>query len=190
MRFFISSQSCGWGVPLYEFQGQRTTHPRWAIQTQNKDFDFETKKGGASQVGESEYPEKGIRFYQALVNQKSLDGLPGLLVAFKIPLTQFVKERLQPITQASTLSKLKKTQKEKECRSGCEPTEEEGNTTKLTKLDCLRLVEESKFAVVAFFCGLAVATYLPPAAKAITPALVGPNLIQTSNMTFHFPSLW
>lgn len=189
MRFFVRLQSCGWGVPLYEFQGQRTTHPRWAIQTQNKDFDFETKKGGASQVGEGEFPDKGIRFYQELLNQKSLDGLPGLLVAFRIPLTQFVKERLQPITQPSTLSKFKKAQKDKECKSGCEPAEE-GDTATLTKLDCLKLVEQSKFAVLAFLCGLAVATYLPPAAKAITPNLVGPNLIQTNNLTFHFPSLW
>lgn len=175
---------------MYEFQGQRKTHPRWAIQTQNKDFDFETKKGGASEVGENEFPEKGIRFYQELMNQKSLDGLPALLVAFKIPLTQFVKERLQPIAwEPSTLSKGKKARKETECKSGCEPTGE-GNTAKLTKLYYLKKIEESKFALLAFFGGLVVATYLPPAAKAITPTLVGPNLIETNNMTFHFPSLW
>ena len=179
-----SPQSCGWGVPLYEFKGQRTTHPRWAVQTQNRDFDYETKKGGPSQVQEDEYPEKGIRYYQALVNQKSLDGLPGLLVAFKTPLTSFVKERLKPITQLSTLSKVKKAQKEEECKSGCEPAEG-GDTMTLTKLDYLKIAEEGKLILLAFLFGLFVATYLPSAAKTIES-----NLVKTSNLTLHFPSSW
>jgi len=179
-----SLQSCGWGVPLYEFKGQRTTHPRWAVQTQNRDFDHETKKGGPSQVEENDYPEKGIRFYQALANQKSLDGLPGLLVAFKIPLTSFVKERLQPITQPSTLSKIKKKQNAEECKSGCEPAEG-GDTMTLTKPDYLRMAEESKLILLAFFFGLIVATYLPSVAKAI-----GSNLIKTNGLAFHSSSSW
>ena len=174
-----SLQSCGWGVPLYELKGQRTTHPRWAIQTQNRDFDYETKKGGPSQVEENDYPEKGIRFYQALVNQKSLDGLPGLLVAFKTPLTSFVKERLKPIAQPSTLSKIKKTQKEGECKSGCEPAEG-GDTITLTKPDYLKMAEESRLILLAFFFGLIVATYLPSAAKAIES-----NFVKTKGLAFH-----
>ena len=51
------------------------------MRAQNRDFDYETKSGGLSQaaVKENDYPEKGIRYYQALVNRKSLGGLPGLL---------------------------------------------------------------------------------------------------------------
>lgn len=154
------------------------------MQTQNRDFDYETKNGGPSQVKENDYPEKGIRYYQALVNQKSLDGLPGLLVAFKIPLTSFVKERLKFITQPSTLSKVKKAQKEEECKSRCEPAEE-GNTITSTKSDYLKVADESKFALVAFFFGLFVATYLPPAAKSI-----GSDLVKVNFSAFHFPSSW
>ena len=176
------SQSCGWGVPLYELKGQRTTHPRWAIQTQNKDFDHETKKGGPSQVKEDDYPEKGIRYYQALLNQKSLDGLPALLVAFKIPLTSFVRERLKPITQVSTLSKIKKAQKGEECKSGCEPVEG-GDTTTSIKQNYLKIAEEGKLILLAFFLGLVVATYLPSTVKAI-----GSNLVKTKSLAFHFPS--
>ena len=119
------------------------------------------------------------------MNQKSLDGLTGLQVAFKTPLTSMVKERLQPITQTSTLSKVKKGQKEKECKSGCEPAEAEGAVT-LVKPNHLKRLEEIKFILVAFFFGLAVAAYLPPAAKAI-----GSNLVETNlNSTFYFPSSW
>lgn len=164
-------QSCGWGVPLFEFKGQRTTHPRWAVQTQNRDFDYEMKKGGPSQVGENDHPEKGIRYYQALVNQKSLDGLPGLLVAFKVPLTSFIKKRLQPITQPSTLSKVKKAQGVKKCKSGCDPAEE-GDVVMLAILDYLKVVEENKFILLAFFFGLVVATYLVPAVRVVEQGYV------------------
>ena len=154
------------------------------MQTQNRDFDYETKNGRPSQVKENDYPEKGIRYYQVLMNQKSLDGLPGLLVAFKIPLTSFVKERLKPITQPSTLSKVKKAQKEEECKSGCEPADG-GNTITPTKSDYLKIADESKLALVAFFFGLFVATYLPPAAKSI-----GSNLVKTNFLTRHFLFSW
>jgi len=132
------------------------------------------KKGGPSQVKEDEYPEKGIRYYQALMNQKSLDGLPGLQVAFRAPLTSVVKERLQPITQPSTLSKVKKGQKEKECNSGCEPADPVWSL----KAGFLKNAEEVKFVLLAFLFGLVVATYLPPAAKAM-----GSNLVRLNNST-------
>lgn len=164
--------SCGWGVPLFEFKGQRTTHPRWAIQTQNRDFDFEAKKGGPSEVKEDEYPEKGIRFYQVLVNQKSLDGLPGLLDAFKKPLTSVVKERLKPITQQSTLSLVKREQKEKDRKNTREPTETEGAVADVDMGQYSRKVEETKLILLAFVFGLFVATCLPPAAKAIGLRLI------------------
>ncbi|MGI9473586.1 MAG: pyridoxamine 5'-phosphate oxidase family protein [Rubripirellula sp.] len=50
------ADSCGWGVPLYEFQGQRS---------QYTDF---TKKVGA----------EGIREYAVQNNRESIDGLPGI----------------------------------------------------------------------------------------------------------------
>ncbi|OUL23677.1 pyridoxamine 5'-phosphate oxidase family protein [Nostoc sp. 106C] len=46
--------SCGFGVPLYEYQGQRQTLVNWA-----------TKKG-----------EEGVREYQQQKNLVSIDGLP------------------------------------------------------------------------------------------------------------------
>jgi hypothetical protein len=165
-------KSCGWGVPLFEFKGQRTTHPRWAVQTQNRDFDFETKKGGPLEVKEDEYPEKGIRFYQALVNQNSLDGLPGLLVAFKTPLTSLVKERLQPITQQSTLSKVRKEKKGEECESGCGPAGTKDADMSAMANYYLRKAEEMRYILLAFIFGLVVATYLPPTARMIGSDLI------------------
>jgi hypothetical protein len=50
------SDSCGFGVPLYEFREQRTQLARWA-----------EKKGAA-----------GIRDYQRSKNARSIDGLAGL----------------------------------------------------------------------------------------------------------------
>lgn len=144
------------------------------MKTQNRDFDYETEKGGPTQVKEDEYPEKGIRYYQALVNQKSLDGLPGLEVAFKVPLTSMVKERLPNITEPSSLSKARKGQGRKECESGCEPAEA-GNVVRETKIGYLKKVEEGKFLLLAFIFGLVLATYLPPAAKVIRSDLRAVN---------------
>ena len=142
------------------------------MQTQNRDFDFETKKGGPSEVKEDEYPEKGIRYYQALMNQKSLDGLPGLLVAFKSPLTSVVKERLQPIAQQSMLSKVKNAQKEKERRPSCESAGAGGASARTGVGHYLKGPEEMAYVLLAFILGLVVATYMPPAAKAIGSNLV------------------
>ena len=50
--------SCGYGVPLYEFQQERATIVEWAI-----------KKG-----------EKGIQEYWQAKNQKTIDGLPTKLL--------------------------------------------------------------------------------------------------------------
>ncbi len=51
------SDSCGYGVPLYEFKGERDQLFKWA-----------ERKG----------PE-GVRDYQVAKNASSIDGLPGLL---------------------------------------------------------------------------------------------------------------
>ena len=50
------ADSCGWGVPLYEFQGQRSQY-----------IDFTNKTG-----------VDGVREYQAQNNRESIDGLPGI----------------------------------------------------------------------------------------------------------------
>jgi hypothetical protein len=50
------SDSCGYGVPLYDFKGHRTQMGAWA-----------ERKG----------PE-GIRAYEREKNAASIDGLPGL----------------------------------------------------------------------------------------------------------------
>ena len=115
------------------------------------------------------------------MNQKSLDGLPGLEVAFKTPLTSMVKERLRPIVQAPTLSKVRKEQKEKECKS--KPAEA-GDAVAWAKADYLKKAEEAKFLLLAFFFGLIVARYLPPAAKAV----VGSNLARKENWMLDFSS--
>jgi hypothetical protein len=50
------SDSCGYGVPLYQFETQRTQLTRWA-----------SSKGSS-----------GLRDYQRIKNARSIDGLPGL----------------------------------------------------------------------------------------------------------------
>jgi hypothetical protein len=50
------SDSCGWGVPLYEYQGQR-----------NQLIDWADKKG-----------IEDIKDYQLRMNRHSIDGLPGI----------------------------------------------------------------------------------------------------------------
>jgi hypothetical protein len=57
------SDSCGYSVPLYEFQSQRETLDRWA----------RAKK-----------PE-GLRAYRAAKNSQSIDGLPALLPEMVMP---------------------------------------------------------------------------------------------------------
>jgi hypothetical protein len=56
VRVDRASDSCGYGVPLYEYQGERTQIPAWAA-----------KKG----------PD-GLVQYQKDKNARSIDGLPGL----------------------------------------------------------------------------------------------------------------
>lgn len=130
-------------------------------------------KGGPAGVKEDEYPEKGIRFYQALMNQRSLDGLPGLLVAFKTPLTSVIKERLQPITQPSALSKVRKEQKGKECKSECELAKAK-EAVAVTQINhYLGKAVKTRQILLAFTFGLVVAMYLP-----LTMGVIVSNLIQ------------
>ena len=50
------SESCGWGVPLFEFKEARSSLTRWA---------------------ETKGPE-GLKAYQSRKNRRSIDGLPAL----------------------------------------------------------------------------------------------------------------
>jgi len=51
------SDSCGYGVPLYAFQGERSQLPEWVARKQAKE---------------------GVAAYRRSNNAKSIDGLPGL----------------------------------------------------------------------------------------------------------------
>jgi hypothetical protein len=51
------SESCGYSVPLYQFQSQRETLERWA----------------------SKKTAEGLKAYRAAKNRRSIDGLPALL---------------------------------------------------------------------------------------------------------------
>jgi hypothetical protein len=51
------SDSCGYSVPLYQFQSQRETLDRWA----------------------SKKTPEGLKAYRAAKNRQSIDGLPALL---------------------------------------------------------------------------------------------------------------
>ena len=55
------ADSCGYGVPLYEFRGERDALPKWA-----------EKKGS-----------NGLEKYRSSENRKSIDGLPGLFPGVK-----------------------------------------------------------------------------------------------------------
>lgn len=57
VRLTRISDSCGFGVPRYAYEGERDTLVRWA-----------EAKGG----------EAGLRDYRATRNARSVDGLPGL----------------------------------------------------------------------------------------------------------------
>ncbi|MGZ4385824.1 MAG: pyridoxamine 5'-phosphate oxidase family protein [Gaiellaceae bacterium] len=57
------SDSCGYGVPLYEYEGERDTMPRW-LESKGRD---------------------GILAYQAEKNAVSIDGLPGVSPAAAAP---------------------------------------------------------------------------------------------------------
>jgi hypothetical protein len=50
------SDSCGYSVPLYQFQSQRETLDRWVL---------------------AKTPE-GLKAYRATKNRQSIDGLPAL----------------------------------------------------------------------------------------------------------------
>ncbi|EPQ61270.1 hypothetical protein GLOTRDRAFT_28102, partial [Gloeophyllum trabeum ATCC 11539] len=59
-----TSQSCGYGVPYYTFDGHRDTILNWC-----------------SQLEKSSNKEKDLKAWWRAENTKSLDGLPGLNVA-------------------------------------------------------------------------------------------------------------
>jgi len=66
--------SCGWGVPVYDFQGHRATLTKWLAGLEAKDQQ-------AAETGSKEFLPGGLKAYWAQENTISLDGLPGLQVA-------------------------------------------------------------------------------------------------------------
>ncbi|KAJ7202054.1 hypothetical protein GGX14DRAFT_463624 [Mycena pura] len=67
---FKVGTSCGYAVPFFDFKAHRTRLLTWAVQKESLDSAAEA----ASPVG-------GLRAYWNKANLKSLDGLPGLLIA-------------------------------------------------------------------------------------------------------------
>ncbi|KAH8116294.1 hypothetical protein DFH11DRAFT_1852932 [Phellopilus nigrolimitatus] len=65
--------SCGFGVPVYDFVGHRTTLLNMSIQYENKDNVFESQSHEDGALCES-----GLRGYWRAENSASIDGLPGL----------------------------------------------------------------------------------------------------------------
>jgi len=69
--------SCGYSVPVYEFKSHRTKLMQWADKMEGMTLDAEEQQKSPS----------GLRSYWVEWNKKSLDGLPGLLVAPDAPVT-------------------------------------------------------------------------------------------------------
>jgi len=71
--------SCGWGVPLYSFQKQRTKLSNFNGGLEEKDNAFDSTK-----EAEVEHSEKGMKAFWRIYNSESLDGLPGLESALNV----------------------------------------------------------------------------------------------------------
>ncbi|KAH8116295.1 hypothetical protein DFH11DRAFT_1579793 [Phellopilus nigrolimitatus] len=65
--------SCGFGVPVYNFVGHRTSLLAWSGQLEKKDNTFESQSHGDDALYQS-----GLRGYWRSANKTSIDGLPGL----------------------------------------------------------------------------------------------------------------
>ncbi|KAI0770947.1 hypothetical protein BD413DRAFT_476875 [Trametes elegans] len=73
--------SCGYAVPLYAFRGERSALDVWAEKLERRDRE---RAAGADTVtvdteaGPRVYAKDGLMAWWAAMNQRSLDGLPGL----------------------------------------------------------------------------------------------------------------
>lgn len=70
-------QSCGFGIPVYEYKGQRSLLPETAAKMEACDNDDLEGKWDESK------PKFGMKKWWRNENVKSLDGLPGLSLALK-----------------------------------------------------------------------------------------------------------
>ncbi|KAF8223592.1 hypothetical protein L208DRAFT_1381404 [Tricholoma matsutake] len=70
--------SCGYAVPFYTFEGQRSRLLEWSVTKELVDIEAES----GHDVGECPpRPENGLKEYWMVDNAKSLNGLPGVLSA-------------------------------------------------------------------------------------------------------------
>lgn len=67
--------SCGYGIPCFKFDHDRTVLEQWAVKREEADILAEDS------AASSDMPEKGIRSYWASRNNTSLDGLPAIKAA-------------------------------------------------------------------------------------------------------------
>ncbi|EGN94293.1 hypothetical protein SERLA73DRAFT_188095 [Serpula lacrymans var. lacrymans S7.3] len=96
--------SCGYGIPLYNFQSHRVQLYRWndSMEIFDRENDAESK---------SELNKKGIKAWWTVENLRSLDGLPGLRhahVAQRTPTTFFdrnAKENKTPVPKLGRSNK-------------------------------------------------------------------------------------
>lgn len=98
--------SCGWSVPLYKPDGERTTLTKWATDLEESDQNFAAEKDDFNQTTPLSHLEfnpspedskqdvrhpRGQKQYWADTNVRSVDGLPGLRFCRELaglPLTQ------------------------------------------------------------------------------------------------------
>ena len=91
-------QSCGYQVPFYEFVGHRTRLLEWGARLEKLDICADS---------ESKRSDKGMRNYWATTNEKSIDGLPGMLTAMNAPDSFLDGERLGPFKKDNESAKVK-----------------------------------------------------------------------------------
>ena len=88
-------QSCGYGVPYYEFAGQRETLTNWTggLERREQEHAAAVVADGDGEATAS-HAEKGLIAYWMNTNMKSIDGLPGMQSAHrsgKVPDSRLVR---------------------------------------------------------------------------------------------------
>lgn len=108
--------SCGYGVPFYKYETQRTLLERWCDSMEIFDRDGETRQSPPPY--ESEAPVKdprGIKAWWTAENLESFDGLPGLQSAHDssiLPINTFDKKAShRSIGQIRAAAETKATEK-------------------------------------------------------------------------------
>ncbi|KAG2123691.1 hypothetical protein BD769DRAFT_1359422 [Suillus cothurnatus] len=92
--------SCGFGVPLYKYETQRTILERWCDTLENFDRDGEARQAPPPYDSEALVKDpRGMKAWWTAENVASLDGLPGLQHAHDsaiVPINTFDKKAPHP----------------------------------------------------------------------------------------------